>query len=156
MHQQRPRFAPRFSPAWHSVLLPKVFSTISKGTAHLQIKTSAGAAAWCPGWGWNMIPMPHSDLPDLSWRAGLALLGLAQSTLSLQRSPSQGHLPGRSRGNRTKPRLERLPPTATPSCCTSLEEIPHGAGCPALARGSLSRAMQIQLPRLSVSPAVAG
>lgn len=43
----------------------------------------------------------------------------------------------------------------TPSCSTSLEKIWYGEGCPALARGSLSKAMQTQLPRLSASPAVA-
>lgn len=52
-----PRFAPRVTPVWHNKLLLRVFSTISKGSAHLQIKTT-GTALLCPGCGWNMTLCP--------------------------------------------------------------------------------------------------
>lgn len=128
------RFAPRFTPVRHNNLLLRVFSTISKGSAHLQIKTPTGTALLCPGCGWNMTPVPHSDLPAHFHGAGTALLGLAPSTLSPQRSLLLWGLLGRSGEKRSRHHPEHIPPH-TPSCSTSLEGIPLGAGCPAPAKG---------------------
>lgn len=132
-HQQRQGLHPD-SPIWHNNLLLRVFSTISKGSAHLQIKTPTGTALLCPGCGWNMTPVFHSDLPAHFHGAGTALLGLAPSTLSPQRSLLLWGLLGRSGGKRSRHHPEHIP-LHTPSCSTSLEGIPLGAGCPAPAKG---------------------